>query len=1112
MRSDNRVILYAIHLRTVALRIDCPMKLWFASFVLCLFAPTFSLAQEASSTPKPDEKKADVSKTAMESRVPELLGSLKFRGIGPALMSGRIADIALDASNPNVWYVAAGSGGVWKTTNAGSTFTPIFDSQSSYSIGCVTIDPNRPDTVWVGTGENVGGRHIGFGDGIYRSNDGGKSFRNVGLAHSEHISKIVVDSSNSDTVYVAVQGPLWSPGGERGLFKTTDGGATWNNILSKGPYCGVTDIVIDPKNPSVIYAATHQRHRTVWALLNTGPESGIFKSTDAGATWKELTNGIPGGDKGKIALGVSPQDNNVVYASVETVNREGGFYRSTNAGESWEKRSSFVSGGTGPHYYQEIYLDPHRFDVIYHANDTLVRSLDGGKTFEPIERGSKHVDNHAVVFHPNDKDFLLVGCDGGVYRSNDFGATYSFFGNLPLTQFYKVDVDYDLPFYHVVGGTQDNNSQYGPVATRFVQGISNADWQITIGGDGHDNAIDPTDPNILYCESQQGMIARFDRKTGESISIRPQPAAGEEDLRFNWDSPILLSPHNPKRIYFGSKKLHRSDDRGDSWTTISPDLSKGQDRWKLPVMGRVWGIDAGYDLLAMSAYGNITSVSESPVVEGLLYVGTDDGLIQVSEDAGKSWRKVDRFFDVPEGAFVNDVKADRHDANTVYACLDHHKTGDYKPYLLKSTDRGRTWTSIASNLPDRHLVWRIEQDHVKANLLFLGTEFGVFTSLDAGGKWHKLSNGMPTIPVRDLAIQKRENDLVCATFGRGFYVLDDYSVLRELEPNALEKPAVVFPVRRSWWYRQADKLGGRSGFQGDSFFTSDNPTYGAVMTVHLRDSFKSLKSTRKEAEQKAKKENKDAVVPSLEELEKEQNEPSPMRYVQITDESDAFVARVNLPNEKGLHRVAWDFRKAPLPGARFRPWAFPGKYKAIIIEWDGKESKKLSEAVTFVVEPLQTPTIPPVDRKDVEEFQKALMAQQSRLTSVSRKLTRAGKMLDEAKGIVTNSMAEPATYLAEISAMQVEISAFEKSLFGSPILNDRFIEQIPTPANRLSTIMFSAFGSTHGPTKTHREQFEIAKKELSESLPKLEQFLNDRVNAFKKKLEGLGIELTNEPN
>jgi Sortilin, neurotensin receptor 3, len=1088
------------------------MKSRFASVILCLLIPSVCISQETPSSLKPDEKSAEGAKPSTDKRLPEMLGALKFRSIGPALMSGRISDIALDPSNPSVWYVAVGSGGVWKTTNAGTTFTPIFDSQPSYSIGCITIDPRRTDTVWIGTGENVGGRHVGFGDGIYKSNDGGKSFKNSGLTQSEHISKIVIDPNDSDTVYVAVQGPLWSPGGERGLFKTTDGGATWNNILSKGPYCGVTDVVVDPKNPNVVYAATHQRHRTVWALLDTGPESGIFKSTDGGATWKELTNGIPGDDKGKIALGISPQDNNVVYASVEVVNREGGFFRSNNAGESWEKRSSFVSGGTGPHYYQEIYLDPHRFDVIYHANDTLVRSLDGGKSFQPIEGRTKHVDNHAVVFHPTDKNFLLVGCDGGVYRSDDFGATYSFFGNLPLTQFYKVDVDYDLPFYHVVGGTQDNNSQYGPVATRFVQGITNSDWQITIGGDGHDNAIDPTDPNIIYCESQQGMIARFDRKTGESISIRPQPAAGEEELRFNWDSPILISPHNPQRLYFASKKLHRSDDRGDSWTTISPDLSKGQDRWKLPVMGRVWGIDAGFDLLAMSAYGNITSVSESPVVEGLIYVGTDDGLIQVTEDAGKNWRKIDRFFDVPEGAFINDVKADRHDANTVYACMDHHKTGDLKPYVIKSTDRGRTWTKISSNLPDRHLVWRIEQDHVKPNLLFLGTEFGVFTSLDAGGTWHKFSSGMPTIPVRDLAIQKRENDLVCATFGRGFYVLDDYSALRDLEPTALDKPAVVFPVRRSWWYRQADKLGGRSGFQGDGFFSSDNPTYGAVMTIHLRDSFKTLKATRKEEEQKAKKENKDVALPTLEELEKEQNELSPMRYVQITDESDTFIARVNLPNEKGLHRVAWDFRKAPLPGARIRSWAFPGKYKATVIEWDGKESKKLSDPMTFVVEALQAPSIQPVDRKSVEEFQKSLTAQQSRLNKVSRKLELAGKMMDEAKDIVSTSLADPASDLAEIASIKLEITKYEKSLFGSPILSERFIEQVPTPANRLNTIMFSAFGSTHGPTQTHREQFEIAKNELTELLPKVEQFLADRVTSFKKKLEGMGIELRNDPN
>jgi photosystem II stability/assembly factor-like uncharacterized protein len=1087
------------------------MRLQFGSILLCLVTVPVLYAQEASPNNVPSETKNESSESTSGELIPELLGAFKFRSIGPSLMSGRIADIALDKSNPNIWYIAVGSGGVWKTTNAGTTFQPIFDSQPSYSIGCITIDPNRSDTIWVGTGENVAGRHVGFGDGIYRSKDGGKSFEKLGLAQSERISKIVVDPQNSDTVYVASQGPLWSPGGERGLFKTTDGGSTWENILSKGPYTGVTDVVIDPQNPNVIYAATHQRHRTVWALLDTGPESGVFKSVDAGLNWKELKNGIPGSDKGKIALGVSPHDSQVVYASIESVNREGGFFRSSDGGESWEKRSDFVSGGTGPHYYQEIYLDPHRFDVIYHANDTLVRSLDGGKTFEPIEGESKHVDNHAVVFHPSDKGFLLVGCDGGVYRSNDFGVTYSFFGNLPLTQFYKVDVDYDLPFYNVVGGTQDNNSQYGPSATRFIQGITNADWQITIGGDGHDNAIDPTDPNIIYCESQQGMIARFDRKTGESISIRPQPAAGEENLRFNWDSPILISPHNPKRIYFGSKKLHRSEDRGDSWTTISPDLSKGIDRWKLPVMGRVWGIDAGFDLLAMSAYGNITSVSESPVVEGLLYVGTDDGLIQVSEDSGKTWRKVERFFDVPEGAFVNDVKADRHDANTVYACLDHHKTGDFKPYVIKSIDRGRSWTKISANLPDRHLVWRIEQDHVKHNLLFLGTEFGVFCSLDSGEKWHKLSSGMPTIPVRDLAIQKRENDLVCATFGRGFYVLDNYSALRELEPGALEKPAHLFSSRRSWWYRQADKLGGQKGFQGDSYFISDNPTYGAVFTVHIKDAFKSLKSIRKETEQKAKKENKDVSIPTLEELEKEMNELSPSRYIHITDASDAFVARVTLPNEKGLHRVAWDFRKAPVPGSRFQSLAFPGKYKAIVMEWDGKEAKKLSESITFETEPLQTPSLPTVDRKDVEEFQKALVLQQNRLTSASRKLARATKILEEAKTIVTNSLPEPAQLLGEIRTLELEKIKFEKMMFGSPILNERFIEQVPTASYRLNGIIFGAFGSSHGPTKTHREQLEIVTNELNEQVPKIDQFASEQVKSLKVKLEGMGIELAIDP-
>ncbi|MBM3967097.1 MAG: glycosyl hydrolase, partial [Planctomycetes bacterium] len=435
------------------------------TFAFFLTAVTFS-SRARSQEPTP-ALAGETPKSIAERVDSGLVNALKFRSIGPAFMAGRIADIAVDPKAPNTWYVAVGSGNLWKTTNAGTTFSPIFDDKPAYSIGCVTIDPQLSDTIWVGSGENVGGRHVGFGDGVYRSKDGGRSFEHVGLKQSDHISKIAIDPRNSNVVFVASQGPLWSSGGERGLFKSSDGGNTWKNVLSKGPYTGVTDVVIDTKDPDIMFAATHQRHRTVWALLNTGPESAVYKSTDGGETWRELNQGLPGGDKGKIALGISPQQSNVVYASIELPNRKGGFYRSENYGESFEKQSDFISGGTGPHYYQEIYLDPHRFDVIYHANDTLVRSLDGGRTFRPIEGRTKHVDNHAVVFHPTDPNYLLVGCDGGVYQSNDSGKSYRFFPNLPVTQFYKVDVDYDIPFYHVVGGTQDNFTQYGPTATRF---------------------------------------------------------------------------------------------------------------------------------------------------------------------------------------------------------------------------------------------------------------------------------------------------------------------------------------------------------------------------------------------------------------------------------------------------------------------------------------------------------------------------------------------------------------------------------------------------------------------------------------------------------------------
>ena len=1007
------------------------------------------------------------------------VSALNFRSIGPALMSGRIADIAVDPVNPNTWYVAVGSGNLWKTVNAGTTWKPIFDNYSSYSIGCVSIDPSNRHTIWVGTGENVSGRHVGYGDGVYVSRDGGKKFTNVGLKESEHISKILIDPRDSRVVYVAAQGPLWSSGGQRGLFKTTDAGATWNAVLAKGPWTGVTDVVFDAKNPDVIYAATHQRHRTVWALIDGGPESGIFKSTDAGEHWTELTNGLPGADKGKMSLGVSQQNSDVVYATIELSGRKGGIWRSEDAGMSWSKMSSYTSGGTGPHYYQEIYVDPHRFDVFYHANVQLGRTTDGGRNFKAVESPHKHVDNHAVAFHPKDPDFLLVGCDGGLYRSWDYGATFQFTANLPVTQFYKVDVDYDEPFYHVVGGTQDNYSQYGPTRTKTNAGIRNCDWRITIGGDGHDCAIDPQDPNIIYCESQEGFIRRFDRRTGESIDIRPQPEGGEEELRHNWDSPIYISPHSHKRLYFGSKKLHRSDDRGDSWKTISPDLSRNRDRFKLPIMGRVWSIDSIYDLYAMSQYGNVTSITESPKQEGLIYVGTDDGLIQVTEDGGRNWRSIDKVYGVPEESFVNDIKADLHDVDTVYAIFDNHKTGDFKPYVVRSRDRGQTWDSLSSNLPDRHIVWRIIQDHEVPELLFVGTEFGVFYSRDAGEHWTKLA-GIPTIAVRDLEIQRRENDLVGASFGRGFYVLDDYSPLRQIDAQFLDDEDFhIFPIRKAQLYIEDQPLGGPRGFQGDSYYAAENPPYGAVITYYLRDGLETRQAKRHANEQKTKKSGGDNIYPGWDELKKEEREEAPTLVFTIKNKAGDVIDRITGPVSKGLHRIAWNLRYSGFTGSNAEgPLATPGEYSVQASKRVDDEELVLGEPQEFTVVSIGDSSLPPQDRDETLAFQMQIGQLQKIVVGAVRKTEELLTQLGEMKRVVENTRSLDREFYDKARRLELKLRDVQVQLVGDQTRSRRSQTAPLSIMTRVQTALRGTLRQTYGPTKTHRRQYEIGHEQF----------------------------------
>ncbi len=1036
------------------------------------------------------------------------LAALKLRSIGPALMSGRIADLAIDPVKSNTWYVAVGSGNLWKTENAGTTWTPIFENYSSYSIGCVTIDPNDRHTIWVGTGENVSGRHVGYGDGVYVSHDGGKTFKNMGLKATEHISRVVIDPRDSKTVYVAAQGPLWSSGGARGLFKTTNGGESWNAVLTKGPWTGVTDIALDRRHPNVLYAATHQRHRTVWGVIDGGPESGIFKSTDAGSNWTELSNGLPAGDMGKMGIAISPQKSNVLYAAIELAGRTGGVWRSDDSGASWTKMSDYVAGGTGPHYYQEIFCDPHRFDVFYHANVQLGRTTDGGATFESVGNSNKHVDNHAVAFHPTDPDFLLIGCDGGLYRSWDFGKTYQFTANLPLTQFYKVDVDYDTPFYHVVGGTQDNATQYGPARTNTVSGIRNADWRVTIGGDGHDCAIDPKDPNTIYCESQQGHLRRFDRRTGESIDIRPQPAAGEDELRFNWDSPILISPHRHTRLYFGSQRLHRSDDRGDSWQTISPDLSRGKDRFTLPHMGRVWSIDALWDLFAMSQYGNITSISESPVQEGLIYVGTDDGLIQVTEDGGKNWRKIDKVYGIPEGAFVNDIKADLHDADTVYAVFDNHKTGDYAPYLMRSGDRGHNWESVTGDLPDRHLVWRIVQDHVVKDLFFLGTEFGIYYSRDAGVHWVKLP-GTPTIPFRDLAIQRRETDLVGASFGRSFYVLDDYTPLRTLDADLIEQPFALFPTRAAKLYVQDHVLGGPKGSQGDGYFIASNPPFGAVFTYYLKDELRTRKAQRNEREKKAKGSGDDNTYPGWDELKREEREEAPRMIFTVRNDAGQVVRRITGPVTSGTHRIAWDLRYGSFTGnSTVGPLVTPGTYTVQAGQRVDGKSQVLGQPQSFKVVAILKSTLPRQDRAKVLAFQRQVGRLQRNVVGANRQLTETLSQLDEIRAVVSNSPDLDPKLLDQTRSIKLKLLDLQEKLAGDRTRTERSQTAKVPILTRVQIALRGTLQQTYGPTQTHRQQFQIGQKQFKQVAAQLKKVLESEYQPLLETLDKAGAPWT----
>jgi len=753
----------------------------------------------------------------------ELFGGLKARQIGPALMSGRIIDVENHPTNARIIYLGAAGGGVWKSNDSGTTFNPIFDDYAQ-SIGVVKLDPKNPDDIiWVGTGEIWTRNSVSIGDGLYKSEDGGNNWKKMGFENSERISSIAINPNNTDEMYVGVLGALWSDSEDRGVYKSLDGGKTWDKILYVGPSTGAADVIIDANNPSVIYTSMWEFRRSGWGFTSGGKTSALYKSTDSGKTWNKIHNGFPEGSLGRIAIAIAPNNSDILYSVLETGEKAtNGLWKSLDAGESWEHLNNDFGLTVRPFYFSRITIDPRNPDVVVKGGLNGSISRDGGKTFKSL--GNMHSDIHDVVFDINNSDVLYSGTDGGIYRSWDGGTTFEIVENLPLSQFYHISVDNETP-YNVYGGLQDNGSWYGPSSS--PGGVNARDWNSVGYGDGFRVLKHPT-KNIVYSEMQGAEnVWRYDIDKNRTRTVQPMKRKGDPDLRFNWNAPMAVSSHVPDRFYMGSQFVHKSDDMGESWDIISPDLTTNdpskQDQSKSGGLS--------VDNSGAENHTTIFTIAESPLDENVLWVGTDDGNVQVTKDGGKNWINVtSNLKDIPENTWVYHIEASVHGKGTAYAVFEGHTTGDLKPYTLKTTDYGETWENIISE-DVKGFVRNIQEDYVSENLLFLGTEFGLYVTIDGGKNWSKFENNMPATAVHFIDLQKATNDLVMGTHGRGVIIIDDISPLRELTQEVLAKDVYFFKNKP---FTMIEESGFSGSFGTETQFVGQSKNRSARIVYYLK--------------------------------------------------------------------------------------------------------------------------------------------------------------------------------------------------------------------------------------------------------------------------------------